>query len=81
MNKVLVNYSNFNENIINEIVLKLFKDVQFEIKIDEKNPEELVLLMKDEISANVELQGNLDYDTLNSLLKALSTFKKQHERS
>lgn len=78
MSKVKVNYSDFNANLIESLDIPLFKDVSFEIKVNEDKM--ISFTMKDDITSNVELNGLVDYDTLNSLLKALITIKKQMER-
>lgn len=80
MSKVRVNYADYNANLIESLDIPLFKDISFEIKVSDKDANLLSFTMSDDISSNVELGGLVDLDTLNSLLKALSTIKKQMER-
>lgn len=81
MNKVTVCYSDFNSNEIEKIEMSLFNNILFEAIVKDYENDIVVLSMKDKISSNVELSGEIDYDALNSLLKALSTIKKQLERN
>lgn len=81
MSKVNVSYSDFNSNEIEKIGMSLFNNILFEAIVKDNEDKIVTLSMKDKISSNVELAGEIDYDALNSLLKALSTIKKQLERN
>lgn len=81
MSKVNVSYSDFNSNEIEKIGMSLFNNILFEAIVKDSEDKIVKLSMKDKISSNVELVGEIDYNALNSLLKALSTIKKQLERS
>ena len=81
MSKVNVSYSDFNSNEIEKIGMSLFNNILFEAIVKHNENNIVTLSMKDKISSNVELAGEIDYDALNSLLKALSTIKKQLERN
>ena len=81
MSKVNVSYSDFNSNEIEKIGMSLFNNILFEAIVKDNEDKIVTLSMKDKISTNVELAGEIDYDALNSLLKALSTIKKQLERN
>lgn len=81
MSKVNVSYSDFNSNEIEKIGMSLFNNILFEAIVKDNENNIVTLSMKDKISSNVELAGEIDYDALNSLLKALSTIKKQLERN
>ena len=76
MSKVNVSYSDFNSNEIEKIGMSLFNNILFEAIVKDNENNIVTLSMKDKISSNVELAGEIDYDALNSLLKALSTIKK-----
>ena len=81
MSKVNVSYSDFNSNEIEKIGMSLFNNILFEAIVKDNEDKIVTLSMKDKISSNVELAGEIDYDALYSLLKALSTVKKQLERN
>jgi hypothetical protein len=81
MSKVNVSYSDFNSNEIEKIGMSLFNNILFEAIVKDGVNGIVTLSMKDKISSNVELAGEIDYDALNSLLKALSTIKKQLGRN
>ena len=81
MSKVHVNYSDFNSNIIENVSMSLFGDTLFEVDINNNEINNIALSMKDEITSNVEVRGSIDLNALNSLLKVLSTVKKQLERT
>ena len=81
MSKVNVSYSDFNSNEIEKIGMSLFNNILFEAIVKDNEDKIVTLSMKDKISSNVELADEIDYDALNSLLKALSTIKKQLERN
>ena len=81
MSKVNVSYSDFNSNEIEKIGMSLFNNILFEAIVKDNENNIVTLSMKDKISSNVELADEIDYDALNSLLKALSTIKKQLERN
>ena len=81
MSKVNVSYSDFNSNEIEKIGMSLFNNILFEAIVKDNENNIVTLSMKDKIYSNVELAGEIDYDALNSLLKALSTINKQLERN
>lgn len=80
MSKVNVCYSDFNTNKIEKVEMSLFNNVSFEASIKDYENKIITLSMKDKISSNVELDGEIDFESLNSLLKSLSAIKRQLER-
>ena len=70
MSKVNVSYSDFNSNEIEKIGMSLFNNILFEAIVKDNENNIVTLSMKDKISSNVELAGEIDYDALNSLLTA-----------
>lgn len=80
MSKVNVCYSDFNTNKIEKVEMSLFNNVSFEASIKDYENKIITLSMKDKISSNVELDGEIDFESLNSLSKSLSAIKRQLER-
>lgn len=76
-NSVKINYSEYSNNpIAQEIEFELIKDIVLKLKyIEEK--EEVILSMADTITANTELEGTLDYEKINVLIRALSQLRNQ----
>ena len=76
-NSVKINYNEYSNNpIAQEIEFELIKDIVLKLKyIEEK--EEVILSMADTITANTELEGTLDYEKINVLIRALSQLRNQ----
>lgn len=76
-NNVTINYSEYSSNpIAQEIEFELIKDIILKLKYKEEN-EEVVISMADTITANTELEGKLDYEKLNILIRTLSQLRNQ----
>lgn len=80
MSRVNVCYSDFNTNKIENVIMPLFNNVSFEVGIKDYENKIIKLSMRDNVSSNVELDGEIDFESLNSLLKSLSAIKRQLER-
>ena len=76
-NGVTVNYSEYSSNpVAQEIEFELIKDVLLKMKYN-KDEKCVSMCMSDKISDNTELEGKLDYDKLNVLIRALSQLRNQ----
>lgn len=73
-------YSDFLNSIADEISFELMTDVILSLKYCE-DKSELIMSMKDKITANVELHGGLDLDRLNTLIKTLIIIRNQINES
>lgn len=80
MSEVYMKYSDFLNSITDEVSFELMTDVILTLKYDENN-EEVIMSMKDKITANVELHGGLDLDRLNTLIKTLTIIRNQIKES
>lgn len=76
MSEVCMKYSDFLNSIADEISFELMTDVILSLKYCE-DKSELIMSMKDKITANVELHGGLDLDRLNTLIKTLIIIRNQ----
>ena len=77
MKDVEVSYKNYNKNIIEEIKIGLFDNV--EMKIARSENDLVNVSMYDIISENIEVEGGLDLEKLNTIVKAFNLIKKQIE--
>lgn len=76
-NNVTINYSEYGNNpIAQEIEFELIKDVVLKLKYEE-NDRAVIISMADMITANTELEGKLDYEKINILIKVLSQLRNQ----
>ena len=76
-NGVTVNYSEYSNNpVAQEIEFELVKDISLKLRY-EKCEKCVSMCMADKISDNTELEGKLDYDKLNVLIRALSQLRNQ----
>ncbi len=74
---VVVNYSDYSNNpVAQEIEFELIQDISLKLKYNEQT-KDISICMADEISDNTELEGKLDYDKLNVLIRALSQLRNQ----
>lgn len=74
---VTVNYSDYSNNpVAQEIEFELVKDIALKLRYD-KCDKCVAMCMSDKISDNTELEGKLDYDKLNVLIRALSQLRNQ----
>lgn len=80
MSEVCMKYSDFLNSIADEISFELMTDVILSLKYCE-DKSELIMSMKDKITANVELHGRLDLDRLNTLIKTLIIIRNQIKES
>lgn len=76
MAKVKIKYSDYLNDITDEISFELLTDVILKLKYDEANYA-LIMSMADKITDNTELHGSLDLDGLNTLIKTLSVIRNQ----
>lgn len=77
MDRVCVKYSDYsNTPVAQEIEFELVKDISLKLKYNE-DKKDISICMSDMISDNTELEGKLDYDKLNVLIRALSQLKNQ----
>ena len=74
--KVNVQYSDYLNEITDEISFELLTDTILKLKFDEKNSA-LIMSMADKITDNTELHGSLDLDGLNTLIKTLTVIRNQ----
>lgn len=80
MSEVCMKYSDFLNSIADEISFELMTDVILSLKYCE-DKSELIMSMKDKITANIELHGGLDLDRLNTLIKTLIIIRNQIKES
>lgn len=74
---VKISYSEYSGNpVAEEIEFELIKDVTLKLKY-EKESSAVIISMADTITANTELEGKLDYDKVNVLIRALSQLRNQ----
>lgn len=76
MAKVNVKYSDYLNDITDEISFELLTDTILTLKYNDENSA-LVMSMADKITDNTELHGSLDLDGLNTLIKTLSIIRNQ----
>lgn len=77
MNEVQVKYSVYTDQPVAEsISFELMTDVLLTIDFDKDN-EGITMKMSNTILDNVELQGKLDKEKINVLIRALNQFRKQ----
>lgn len=76
MTKVKIKYSDYLNDITDEISFELLTDIILKLKYDEVNSA-LIMSMADKITDNTELHGSLDLDGLNTLIKTLSVIRNQ----
>ena len=74
--KVNVQYSDYLNEITDEISFELLTDTILKLKFDNKNSA-LIMSMADKITDNTELHGSLDLDGLNTLIKTLTVIRNQ----
>ena len=74
--KVNVRYSDYLNEITDEISFELLTDTILKLKYDDKNSA-LIMSMADKITDNTELHGSLDLDGLNTLIKTLTVIRNQ----
>jgi len=74
---VTINYSEYGSNpIAQEIEFELIKDIILKLKYEE-NDKTIIISMADTITANTELEGKLNYEKINVLIKVLSQLRNQ----
>lgn len=74
---VIINYKDYSSNpVAKEIEFELVKDISLKLKYNEQT-KDVSICMADKITDNTELEGKLDYDKLNILLRALSQLRNQ----
>lgn len=69
-------YSDFLNSVTDEVSFELLTDTILSLKYDSVE-QQLVMSMKDKITANTEQHGNLDLDMLNTLIRALTIIRNQ----
>lgn len=76
-NGVTITYSKYaNSQIAKEISFELIKDILLKLKYND-NDKSVSISMSDMISDNTKLEGSLDYDKVNLLIKVLSQLSNQ----
>lgn len=75
---VIVRYKKFDNNhpIISDISFELIQDVILKLIVNDEDGT-INICMKDAISDNLELEGQLDYQKVVTLIKALSQLRIQ----
>ena len=76
MAEVNIKYSDFLNEITDEISFELLTDVILTLKYDKTNSA-IILSMADKITDNTELHGSLNLDGLSTLIKTLSMIRNQ----
>ena len=76
MAEVNIKYSDFLNEITDEISFELLTDVILTLKYDNTNSA-IILSMADKITDNTELHGSLNLDGLSTLIKTLSMIRNQ----
>jgi hypothetical protein len=77
-NNVTISYSDYSNNspVAEEIKFELAKDKLLTLRFNEVN-NNVSITMADTISENTELNGILDLNKINVLIRSLSLFKNQ----
>lgn len=77
MDAVSIKYSNYSSNpVAQEIEFELVEDIILKLKYDDA-AQIVAICMSDSISENTELEGSLDFNKLNVLIKSLSQLRNQ----
>ena len=76
LTQVKVNYSDYLNEVTDEISFELLTDIILKLKYDKENAA-LILSMSDKITDNTELRGSLNLDGVNTLIKTLSVIRNQ----
>lgn len=76
MSNVNVSYSDFLEGNVERVSFELLQDKVLGLKYNEKDLS-LIISIADKITENMELNGALDYDGVNVLIKALSVIRNR----
>lgn len=79
MAEVNIKYSDYLNDVTDEISFELLTDAILTLKYDEANSS-IILKMNDKITDNTELHGSLDLDGLNTLIRTLSIIRNQIKR-
>ena len=75
--EVTINYSQYdNVSVAREISFELVEDILLKLEYNKKD-ENVSISMLDTISANTQLEGRLDYENLNLLIRVLSQLRNQ----
>lgn len=80
MSEVYMKYSDFMNQIPDEISFELLTDIILKLKYDQE-ASSLIMSMEDKITDNTELHGSLDLDRLNTLIKTLIIIRNQIKES
>ena len=74
---VTINYSEYgNVSVAKEISFELVEDILLRLAYN-KNEKNVTISMLDTISDNTQLEGKLDYENLNLLIRVLSQLRNQ----
>ena len=76
MAEVNIKYSDFLNEITDEISFELLTDVILTLKYDNTNSA-IILSMADKMTDNTELHGSLNLDGLSTLIKTISMIRNQ----
>jgi len=77
--EVKIKYSDYLNDITDEISFELLTEIILKLKYDDVNSA-LIISMADKITDNTELHGSLDLDGLNTLIKTLTIIRNQIQR-
>lgn len=74
-----IKYKDLHSNIISEISMELLDNMLFKATVIDSNPKEpkVKFSMKDIITSNVELDGDIDVERLQVLIRNLNIIYKQ----
>lgn len=73
---VQVKYSDYMNDITDEISFELLTDTILKLKYDDIHSS-LIISMADKITENTEICGSLDLDGLNTLIRTLTIIRNQ----
>lgn len=75
--EVKINYSEYgNVSVAKEISFELVEDILLKLEYNKKD-KNVTISMLDSISDNTQLEGKLDYENLNLLIRVLSQLRNQ----
>lgn len=75
--EVMINYSEYGSvSVAKEISFELVEDILLKL-VYNKNEKNVTISMLDTISDNTQLEGKLDYENLNLLIRVLSQLRNQ----
>lgn len=77
MGEVKINYSEYGKtSVAKEISFELIEDILLKLEYNKKE-KNVTISMLDTIADNTQLEGKLDYENLNLLIRVLSQLRNQ----